>query len=448
MNPIYATSDATLYVKYKSSQNVQVLLNSKHLQSKKVVCDDITFEEFSGLPYESVTIQSDSQITLKLSSFITAFDLEDNSQFTFNFGDPFAILYVNNQLTGPVKSPLSGSVSFNPFLPPLLFSSVSDLFFIPLQPGFAPIFTVGSNSFTHLSDPIQQDFNNNGIFFYQFMEWNCKIPFSTVHSQISNLQMPVPLRIGHRGCGSNKTNSKFGPQKYVENSIKSFQEAQKRIEGVELDIILSKDKVPVIHHDFEILEQSINKYSFEELQNKIESICSFEQVLNQNEEMIVNVEIKYSRECIEQHDYFTRALVIEQTLKCIHENKKHNCYFSSFDPVCCLILKYAQNKFPVFFLNIGLGILTKSQKGIDMNQNVCYKLQNGIDFAKKFGLQGIVTSQPITAVKSGVIDKAIKNGLDVFSWGTVPSQTKQIEKQIKMGMRGLIYDMVYEIDLK
>jgi hypothetical protein len=58
--------------------------------------------------------------------------------------------------------------------------------------------------------------------------------------------------IGHRGCRMNYGNSKeINAESLPENSTRSFREAIRRgAKWVELDVQVTKDEVPVIHHDF------------------------------------------------------------------------------------------------------------------------------------------------------------------------------------------------------
>ncbi|CAL5980779.1 Glycerophosphoryl_diester phosphodiesterase family protein [Hexamita inflata] len=145
------------------------------------------------------------------------------------------------------------------------------------------------------------------------------------------------------------------------------------------------------------------------------------QVNETNEGLMINVEIKYNAACSESvgQRYFSRVQVIEQTLKCIQDNKQHPIYFSTFDPVCALILKYAQNKYPVFHLNCGMGI-AGSHECVDMTQKICVHVKNGIDFAKRFGIQGIVTSLHVVFKMTELVKYAVTQGIEVFSWGTLP----------------------------
>jgi len=56
---------------------------------------------------------------------------------------------------------------------------------------------------------------------------------------------PVDLDVGHRGCGVTRTTV------FSENSLLSFCVAAKYgAPFVEFDIQMTKDEVPVIHHDF------------------------------------------------------------------------------------------------------------------------------------------------------------------------------------------------------
>lgn len=68
----------------------------------------------------------------------------------------------------------------------------------------------------------------------------------------------------HRGLHDNKTDA-------PENSLKAFQKAVDHKFGIELDIQLTKDGIPVVFHDFTLdracnVSGKINEYTYEELQ--------------------------------------------------------------------------------------------------------------------------------------------------------------------------------------
>lgn len=86
----------------------------------------------------------------------------------------------------------------------------------------------------------------------------------------------------HRGLHDNRTEA-------PENSMAAFRRAVESGYGIEMDIQLTRDKIPVVFHDFTLkrvcgAEGKVSDYTFEELQkfrlcNSSEKIPSFEQVL-------------------------------------------------------------------------------------------------------------------------------------------------------------------------
>lgn len=67
-----------------------------------------------------------------------------------------------------------------------------------------------------------------------------------------NWQLKKPgLDIGHRGAGSARRVDQT--EKVLENTVDSFNYAFKRgADMVELDVQISKDKVPIVYHDFNV----------------------------------------------------------------------------------------------------------------------------------------------------------------------------------------------------
>ncbi len=60
------------------------------------------------------------------------------------------------------------------------------------------------------------------------------------------------IPIGHRGMGKTfDPESSLPRTNFVENTIESFREAYNRgAQMVEFDIVLTKDKIPIVYHDF------------------------------------------------------------------------------------------------------------------------------------------------------------------------------------------------------
>jgi glycerophosphoryl diester phosphodiesterase len=80
------------------------------------------------------------------------------------------------------------------------------------------------------------------------------------------------------------------PNKVPENSMTAFQLAVENNYGIEMDIQLTKDKIPVVFHDFTLkrlcgIDKKVNEYTFDELQElslhqSKERIPSFQSVLD------------------------------------------------------------------------------------------------------------------------------------------------------------------------
>ncbi|CAL6103095.1 Glycerophosphoryl_diester phosphodiesterase family protein [Hexamita inflata] len=366
-----------------------------------------------------------------------------------------------------------GSVIYNKFMPPIFFKGQPEIFFLPIEPDFAPIFTISAKqSFTHsnLSGKFNQDFQYEN-FHYQLMDWNESIDLKSFSThEIKALDIPRPLTMGHRGCGSNsfqRFNSHFNTSHFYENTIESFNEAYKRVDAVELDVILTNDLIPVVNHNFwvqngtkKIAINSITAEQFKNIpmqnnQNRIKQQkqnlrATLAEVLNQTDEkLMINIEIKYVTGTTKYvvDEYFSRSQVIKAVLNCIKNSKQHKIMFSTFDPVTAVMLKYIQNKYPVMFLNNGDGIFAEADDA-DLHQDICLYLEKGVNFSSKFGLQGIITSVTLLLEIQQHVGDILDLGLEIFTWGSIPSDHRNIVKQLNMGVNCIIYDLVTLIEPK
>lgn len=123
------------------------------------------------------------------------------------------------------------------------------------------------------------------------------------------------LLIGHRGCNLSKNIYRTKPIGVPENSLKAIQYALEHgVDGVELDITLSKDGVPIIMHDDTTsrmcettnhkLSEHVKECTFEELQMLKYKNDTFEQ------------KIPTLRECLDltqKTGNFAKTLVLEPT---------------------------------------------------------------------------------------------------------------------------------------
>ncbi|MCR5719322.1 MAG: glycerophosphodiester phosphodiesterase [Lachnospiraceae bacterium] len=88
----------------------------------------------------------------------------------------------------------------------------------------------------------------------------------------------------HRGLHDNET-------AYPENSMAAFKRAIEYGFGIEMDIQLTKDRIPVVFHDFDLkrmcgVDRKVNEYYYSDLKRfklarSTETIPTFEEVLNE-----------------------------------------------------------------------------------------------------------------------------------------------------------------------
>lgn len=152
------------------------------------------------------------------------------------------------------------------------------------------------------------------------------------------------LRIGHRGCGANKDYTELSahlPEPFktdkcsiAENTITAFNQARDHgMDGSEFDIVLTRDGVPVINHNFEVNGFPVNSLTLEQFKKQEivgfenETRPTFKELLNQSKVQVLDVEVKYPS--TENHyiglKYFSRQTVVKKILANIQE------YLSAFE---------------------------------------------------------------------------------------------------------------------
>ena len=139
--------------------------------------------------------------------------------------------------------------------------------------------------------------------------------------------------IGHRGA----------PTIYKENTIESFIKAfELGLNGVELDVQITKDNKIVIFHDWYILDKNnenakqISNINYSEIadssysNSKIPLLNDLLKVIPKNK--FVNIEIKSKK--------INNYLILKEILKIVYEhNKKESIIISSFNPFVLKLLQ-------------------------------------------------------------------------------------------------------------
>lgn len=181
--------------------------------------------------------------------------------------------------------------------------------------------------------------------FYLIFFWQWKKNFQNFYNNKEILIM------GHRGS----------PTQITENTLSSFQKAiDQGVDGLELDIRLSKDKQIVIFHDADLKRLSnrtekINQLSLTELQTielhkkenqkeeaYVPSLNDLVPLLNQIK--VLNIEIK-SDAFLKEHS------ILSPLIKFLNKHKLDDkCIISSFNPLILMKLRIARPQTTIGFL--------------------------------------------------------------------------------------------------
>jgi len=281
--------------------------------------------------------------------------------------------------------------------------------------------------------------------------------------------------VGHRGGGAERgAKSEEGPTRthVRENTILSFGTAA--LSGahyVEFDVQLTRDRVPVLYHDFRLkynglmlpissltLEQFkklgdrqklTRSKSMEDIDVKSpqsllihDAYPTFQQVIEQVPETVgFDVEIKYPmQDEMSQFDLHAidRNTYVDTILWTLFEHARgRKIIFSSFDPDTCLLLAAKQHCYPVFFLS-EVGTVVRGDPR-------CNSLEASIEFAKSANLTGLVCpARAFLKDLTGV--QLVKDaGLWLCTWGKENNTPANVHTQKVAGVNGIIVDHVNHI---
>lgn len=303
---------------------------------------------------------------------------------------------------------------------------------------------------------------------------------------ISRYQKPDPDRawfIGHRGMGCTIIDGvqSTGEGK-KENTISSLMQAVSLgADFVEFDVMLSKDRIPVLHHDFvtsisargklngmerQILipVQHLNAKELESLETPavtgstlLENICSKDlehRLEDQPFPMLksclqkvdplagFNVEVKYcmrlrSGELEEGMIHFPCRNDYVDDILCelLYHCGDRRVILSSFDPDVCAMLREKQNRHPVLFLTQG-----ETKKYPQYEDSRTWDVETAIQFAVAESLQGVCIHAESLLKDPMLIEKGKKSGLWVISWGDDNNCQENVKFLMEKGVDGVIVD--------
>lgn len=305
------------------------------------------------------------------------------------------------------------------------------------------------------------------------------------------------ISIGHRGMGKTFDADTLQHTAFIENTIDSFREAFLcGAQMVEFDIVLTKDKIPIIYHDFtfcidshdtedsnmnKYLDVAVNQMTYDEIKrskvyahtvrnkackpdetsDKYTSKQMFptlrEMSTQLDTQLGFNVEIKYPQDIedssknevgrlikwLNRNEY--ADTIIKELYECIKDNR---CVIlSTFDPLLCSMLRIKQNRFPVLFLTTGI-----TQKWVPFKDFRCKNTQISINYAKSEGLHGIVAHTEELSKNSHLIRNLLKidelNSANFLSyaWGDELNESDKRKLYKKTGINGIIYDRIQDSD--
>ncbi|XP_060073516.1 glycerophosphocholine phosphodiesterase GPCPD1-like [Ylistrum balloti] len=283
--------------------------------------------------------------------------------------------------------------------------------------------------------------------------------------------------VGHRGLGSSYKHKNLAAVR--ENTIASLMSAGSHgADYVEFDVMLSKDMVPVIFHDFhvcityrkkkkehQLLKVGVKDLSVSELQSmKLAdktALCDdnhdmdgedLDHIHHQpfptlqecyqlvDEKLGFNVEIKFPQQIMggqwEDENFWDRNQYVDIVLKNTFEYARgRKIIFSSFDPETCILLRLKQNRYPVLFLTNG-GAQCYTPYSDIREQSI----PMAVYFAQFADILGIDVCTEVLRSRPENIQETKAAGLVLFCWGEDTNNTDTIRSLREQGVDGIIYD--------
>ncbi|XP_067127271.1 glycerophosphocholine phosphodiesterase GPCPD1 isoform X1 [Centruroides vittatus] len=290
------------------------------------------------------------------------------------------------------------------------------------------------------------------------------------------------LDVGHRGAG--KVRRTDTSDSVLENTVASFNYAAKHgADMVELDVQLTKDKIPIVYHDYyiclspkskkessttELLEVAVKDLTEKQLKRlKLNPATGDTNLFRDDDyednqpfptleyclkavvpEASFNIEIKSPMQLrdgtweldqrFELNDYLDKILTI--ILK--YAGTRY-IILSCFDPDICSMIRMKQNKYPLLFLT--QGVTEKYPAYLDLRTS---SVPMAAFFALSIGILGIdVHAEEILKNRSLISFVKSKN-LVLFIWGDDVNCSHLINNLKEEGVDGIIYDKVDELSSK
>ncbi|KAI3914031.1 hypothetical protein MKW98_010843 [Papaver atlanticum] len=292
------------------------------------------------------------------------------------------------------------------------------------------------------------------------------------------------LVLGHRGSGMNMNSSSSDERmkSIKENSILSFNKAADyAVDYVEFDVQVTKDNVPVIFHDDEIITGEENDGAYVVSERKVteitlaeflsygpqresvnmskcykpllrkskdgrickwnvendDSLCTLQEAFqNVNSSLGFNIELKFDDYFVYRDDEIVDRL--RDILRVVlGYAKERPVIFSTFQPDAARLVRKLQNRYPVYFLTEG-----GTEIYTDVRRN---SLDEAIKLCLENGLQGIVSDVRGLLRNQEAVSRIKEARLSLLTYGELNNVREAVYVQYLMGVEGVIVDFVGEI---
>ncbi|XP_077986721.1 glycerophosphocholine phosphodiesterase GPCPD1-like isoform X2 [Glandiceps talaboti] len=304
------------------------------------------------------------------------------------------------------------------------------------------------------------------------------------------------VHIGHRGCGRSEVDAVDSGRENLpseslsavkENTISGFHKAESfGIDLIETDILLSKDMIPVIYHDFVInlntikrksqsrgvFEVPVSDLTLEQLQSlklshagetthqhttpeqeeeedsDFQPFPTLKQVLEKVPKHVgFDLEIKYPQTYVteekeQEGTFLERNIYLDTILKVVMENAGHRrIFFSCFCPDVCVMLRQKQNRYPVMFITYG-----ESDRWASYKDQRCSSVATGTHSILADDLLGVVLYTEHLLNDRWLITAMKEAGLVVVCWGDDNNNPGIFADMKRLGVDGIVYDKVSEFE--
>jgi len=277
--------------------------------------------------------------------------------------------------------------------------------------------------------------------------------------------------IGHRGNGQTIDRRSA----VLENTIPSFIAAQsKGASHIELDVLLTKDEIPIVFHDYNasvhyerkdgsagLLQVCVHDLTLDDLKSCKMDFAranggdyynpevyntlfpTLQEVLNETPSSPgICIEVKYPAQTRESKvwetkGYFDQNTVVDKILDVVmNYSEERPIIFGSFDPEICILLQYKQHRFPVVFITCGENSTWEAYMDI---RNRTRKF--ALNFVLMNDLLGMsFYGDPVlqdTDEFSLIVSTLKRNQKHAFTFGPCNDQRRNVEYQKSLHLTGI-----------